>query len=127
MKFIDLKISDNILKAIDDLGFEEATEIQEKAIPYILSGNDIIGQSQTGTGKTAAFAIPILQKVDPNVQKPQVLVLCPTRELAVQVCNEFKKLTKYTHSIKAFPVYGGEPIYKQITGLDIQPKRFNGN
>ncbi|GMQ64470.1 DEAD/DEAH box helicase [Vallitalea maricola] len=117
MNFNELNISDNILKAISDMGFEEATEIQEKSIPEILSGSDIIGQSQTGTGKTAAFAIPILEKVDPSIKKPQVLVLCPTRELAVQVCNEFKKLTKYMHNIKSFPVYGGEPIYRQISVL----------
>lgn len=116
MNFNELNISDNILRAITDMGFTEATEIQEKAIPAILSGSDIIGQSQTGTGKTAAFAIPILEKVDITIKKPQVLVLCPTRELAVQVCNEFKKLTKYT-SIKSAAVYGGEPIYRQISVL----------
>jgi ATP-dependent RNA helicase DeaD len=116
MNFNELNISDNILRAITDMGFTEATEIQGKAIPAILSGSDIIGQSQTGTGKTAAFAIPILEKVDPTIKKPQVLVLCPTRELAVQVCNEFKKLTKYT-SIKSAAVYGGEPIYRQISVL----------
>ncbi|GMQ60553.1 DEAD/DEAH box helicase [Vallitalea sediminicola] len=116
MNFNELNISDNILKAISDMGFEEATEIQEKSIPEILSGSDIIGQSQTGTGKTAAFAIPVLDKVDQSIKKPQVLVLCPTRELAVQVCNEFKKLTKYMN-IKSFPVYGGEPIYRQISVL----------
>ncbi|GKX30658.1 RNA helicase [Vallitalea longa] len=116
MNFNELNISDNILKAISDMGFEETTEIQEKSIPEILSGNDIIGQSQTGTGKTAAFAIPILEKIDQSIKKPQVLVLCPTRELAVQVCNEFKKLTKYMN-IKSFPVYGGEPIYRQISVL----------
>lgn len=117
MKFKDLNISEDFLRALDDMGFENPTEIQEKAIPYILDGKDIIGQSQTGTGKTAAFALPILEKVDKNINKPQVIVLCPTRELAIQVCNEFRKLTKYSHSIKAFPVYGGEPIYKQIKGL----------
>ncbi|MCT4541913.1 MAG: DEAD/DEAH box helicase [Vallitalea sp.] len=116
MNFSELNLSDNVLKAVSDMGFEEATEIQEKAIPLILTGQDMIGQSQTGTGKTAAFAIPILEKVNVDIKKPQVLVLCPTRELAVQVCNEFKKLTKYMN-IKSFPVYGGEPIYKQISVL----------
>ncbi|QUI22675.1 DEAD/DEAH box helicase [Vallitalea pronyensis] len=116
MKFTELDISENLLKAVTDMGFEEATEIQEKSIPLILSGEDMIGQSQTGTGKTAAFALPILEKVDPKIHKPQVIVLCPTRELAVQVCGEFNKLSKYT-GIKSFPVYGGEPIYRQISAL----------
>lgn len=116
MKFTELDISENLLKAVTDMGFEEATEIQEKSIPLILSGRDMIGQSQTGTGKTAAFAIPVLDKVDRSINKPQVIVLCPTRELAVQVCREFTKLSKYT-GIKSTAVYGGEPIYRQITAL----------
>ncbi len=116
MKFTELDISKNLLKAVMDMGFEEATEIQEKSIPLILSGRDMIGQSQTGTGKTAAFALPVLDRVDPKINKPQVIVLCPTRELAVQVCGEFNKLSKYT-GIKSFPVYGGEPIFRQISAL----------
>lgn len=116
MNFNELNISPDILKAISDMGFETATEIQQKAIPLILDGEDIIGQSQTGTGKTAAFAIPILEKIDENVKKPQVLVLCPTRELAVQVCNEFIKLTKYT-KIKATAIFGGDSMPRQISAL----------
>lgn len=116
MNFNELNISPDILRAISDMGFETATEIQEKAIPLILDGEDIIGQSQTGTGKTAAFAIPILEKIDPDIRRPQVLVLCPTRELAVQVCNEFDKLTKYT-KIKATAIFGGDSMPRQISAL----------
>lgn len=116
MNFNQLNISPDILRAISDMGFEKATEIQEKAIPLILEGEDVIGQSQTGTGKTAAFAIPILEKVNPKINKPQVLVLCPTRELAVQVCNEFNKLTKYTN-IRSTAIFGGDSMPRQITAL----------
>lgn len=117
MNLEKVNISDKILKAIDDMGFEELTTIQEECIPLIAEGNDVIGQSHTGTGKTAAFAIPILDKVDPELKKPQVLILCPTRELSVQVCNEFRKIGKYFNNVKAIPVYGGEPINRQIMAL----------
>ncbi len=117
MNFEKLVTSGNILKAITDMGFEKATEIQQKGIALIGEGHDVIGQSQTGTGKTAAFAIPVLEKIDPDVRKPQVLILCPTRELSVQVAGEFRKLAKYMAGIKTVAVYGGEPIYKQISAL----------
>ena len=117
MNFEKLVTSGNILKAIADMGFEKATEIQEKGIALIGEGHDVIGQSQTGTGKTAAFAIPVLEKIDPGVRKPQVLILCPTRELSVQVAGEFRKLAKYMSGVKTVAVYGGEPIYKQISAL----------
>ena len=112
-----LNLSDSIVKAISDMGFEKLTPIQEKAIPVLMEGRDLIGQSQTGTGKTAAFAIPILEKVDPIIKRPQVIILCPTRELAVQVANEFNKIAKYMTGIKTVAVYGGEPIYRQISQL----------
>lgn len=117
MNFEKLVTSGNILKAIADMGFEKATEIQQKGIALIGEGHDVIGQSQTGTGKTAAFAIPVLEKIDPDVRKPQVLILCPTRELSVQVAGEFRKLAKYMSGTKTVAVYGGEPIYKQISAL----------
>jgi ATP-dependent RNA helicase DeaD len=117
MNFEKLVTSGNILKAIADMGFEKATEIQQKGIALISEGHDVIGQSQTGTGKTAAFAIPVLEKIDPDVRKPQVLILCPTRELSVQVAGEFRKLAKYMTGVKTVAVYGGEPIYKQISAL----------
>lgn len=99
------------------MGFEKATEIQQKGIAYIREGVDVIGQSQTGTGKTAAFTIPVLEKIDTNNKRPQVLILCPTRELSVQVAGEFRKISKYITGVKTVAVYGGEPIYKQIAAL----------
>lgn len=117
MKIEELDVVTPIKKAVYDMGFEEFTEIQTKGIPLMLAGKDVIGQSQTGTGKTAAFAIPVLQKVDPEIKKPQALVLCPTRELAVQVAEEFSRLGKYMNGVKTVAVYGGEPIGRQISQL----------
>ena len=90
VKFTELDIKPEILKAVANMGFEAMSPIQAKAIPVELSGKDVIGQAQTGTGKTAAFGIPILQKVDPKLKKPQAIVLCPTRELAIQVADEIR-------------------------------------
>ncbi len=117
MKFHELEIQEELMKAITDMGFEEATPIQGKAIPVILEGRDIVGQAQTGTGKTAAFAIPMLQNIDKNEKNVQAVVLCPTRELAIQVAEEIRKLCKYMHGIKILPVYGGQDIVKQIRSL----------
>jgi ATP-dependent RNA helicase DeaD len=114
--FTDLNLSRNLEKAIEELGFEEPTPIQAQAIPHILEGRDVIGQAQTGTGKTAAFGIPALEMVNPNSKKTQVLVLCPTRELANQVADELGKLAKYTGT-RILPVYGGQSIERQIKGL----------
>ena len=94
-KFEDLPISDEIKRSIAEIGFEEPSPIQAQSIPVILSGKDVIGQAQTGTGKTAAFSIPILEKVDPNNKHLQAIVLCPTRELAIQIYNEAEKLYKF--------------------------------
>ena len=116
-QFTDLDVNPKILKAIADMGFEEMTPIQARAIPEALSGRDLIGQAQTGTGKTAAFAIPILDKVDPKLKKPQAIIICPTRELAIQVADETRKLTKFMHQIKVLPIYGGQEISKQIRSL----------
>ena len=102
MKFEELQIDDRILRAVEDMGFEEASPIQAKAIPVVLEGKDIVGQAQTGTGKTAAYSIPMLQKIDPSVKKVQAIVLCPTRELAVQVAEEIRRLAKYMSDIKDF-------------------------
>ncbi|MED9933781.1 MAG: DEAD/DEAH box helicase [Catenibacillus sp.] len=99
------------------MGFEEATPIQAKAIPVVLSGVDVIGQAQTGTGKTAAFGIPMLERIDPKDKHLQAIVLCPTRELAIQVADEIRKLAKFMHSIKVLPIYGGQDIVKQIRSL----------
>ena len=99
------------------MGFEEASPIQAKAIPAMISGIDLIGQAQTGTGKTAAFGIPLLEKVDPKLKKLQAIVLCPTRELAIQVADEIRNLSRYMHGIKVLPIYGGQDIVKQIRSL----------
>jgi ATP-dependent RNA helicase DeaD len=116
-KFEELSLSVEILDAINEMGFIEASPIQSQAIPFLLEGKDLIGQAQTGTGKTAAFSIPALEKIDTSLNATQVLVLCPTRELALQVSNEIKKLSKFQTGIQTFPVYGGEPIDKQIKAL----------
>ena len=94
IRFDELNLSPQILRAVTEMGFEEASPIQSKAIPVELTGRDVIGQAQTGTGKTAAFGIPLLEKIDPKEKKLQALVLCPTRELAIQVADEFRKLSK---------------------------------
>ncbi|MDR1774474.1 MAG: DEAD/DEAH box helicase [Clostridioides sp.] len=117
LKFEDLQLSDEILKAVYEMGFEEPSPIQSQSIPAIMEGKDIIGQAQTGTGKTAAFSIPILEKIDPNNKKVQAVILCPTRELAIQVSTEVRKLAKYKPGIKAIPVYGGQAIDRQIKSL----------
>jgi len=117
LNFKDI-ISKPMEKAVLDMGFEEATPIQSLAIPHIMEGRDVIGQAQTGTGKTAAFGIPILEKIDPHQKELQAIILCPTRELAIQVAEELKKLSKYLKNIRVLPVYGGQPIERQIKALD---------
>ena len=116
-RFEDLGLCPEIMKAVKNMGFEEASPIQAKAIPAMLEGKDIIGQAQTGTGKTAAFGIPLLEKIDPKNKKLQAIVLCPTRELAIQVAEESRNLAKYMHAIKVLPIYGGQEIVKQIRSL----------
>lgn len=117
LRFDELDLYPQILRAIQEMGFEEATPIQCKAIPVVMEGVDVIGQAQTGTGKTAAFGIPLLMKVDPHNKKTQAIVLCPTRELAIQVAEEVRNLAKYMHGVKVLPVYGGQDIVKQIRSL----------
>lgn len=113
----DAGIDNRILRAVKELGFERMTPIQEQTIPLFMTGRDIIGQAQTGTGKTAAFGIPILQKIDPAVRSLQAVILCPTRELAMQAADELRKFAKYMDSVKVLSVYGGQEIYKQIKSL----------
>ena len=117
VKFDDLPINENIKRAVLEMGFEEPSPIQAQSIPKIITGVDIIGQAQTGTGKTAAFSIPILEMVNPDDKSLQAIVLCPTRELAIQVSTEIRKIGKYMHGIKTLPVYGGQPIDRQIKSL----------
>jgi len=117
VRFEEMGLSEQTLKAVTEMGFEEASPIQAKAIPAQLRGEDIIGQAQTGTGKTAAFGIPLLEKINPKDKKLQVVALCPTRELAIQVADEIRKLSKFMHGIKVLPIYGGQDIVKQIRSL----------
>ena len=110
-------LSRAVRKSISEMGFREATEIQEKCIPAIMDGKDIIGQAQTGTGKTVAFGIPLMELLEPADRKTQALVLCPTRELAVQVTGELAKLAKYIQEMRILPVYGGTSIGSQANDL----------
>jgi ATP-dependent RNA helicase DeaD len=115
--FADLALTHEVQRAIGDLGFEEPTPIQSLSIPVIRSGKDVIGQAHTGTGKTAAFGIPLLERIDPRNRAVQALVLCPTRELAIQVSEELTKLAKYRRGIIILPVYGGQSMDRQLAVL----------
>ncbi len=117
LRFEDSGIYPEILRAVQEMGFEVMTPIQEQAIPVLLEGRDVIGQAQTGTGKTAAFAIPMIQSIDPQIRKPQGIILCPTRELAMQAAEEIRRLAKYMEGIRVLPVYGGQDISRQIRAL----------
>ncbi len=117
IRFEELQLSDAVLRAVADMGFEAASPIQAQAIPAQLEGHDMIGQAQTGTGKTAAFGIPLLQKIDAENRKLQAIVLLPTRELAIQVAEEIRHLAKFMHGIRVLPVYGGQDIVRQIRAL----------
>ncbi|NLX62444.1 MAG: DEAD/DEAH box helicase [Tissierellia bacterium] len=116
MRFEEINLSEDIYKAIKDMGFEEMTAIQSEAIPVLLEGKDIIGQAQTRTGKTATFGIPLVEKIDGLDRSLKALVLCPTRELSIQVAEEIRKLSKYKE-IHILPIYGGQPINRQIKAL----------
>ncbi|MBQ9491131.1 MAG: DEAD/DEAH box helicase [Lachnospiraceae bacterium] len=111
------QLDPRIQRALDDMGFAKLTPIQEQAIPALLSGQDIIGQAQTGTGKTAAFGIPLISRVDASLEKLQAVVLCPTRELAIQAALELRKIAKYIEGLRILPVYGGQEIGRQIRAL----------
>jgi len=116
-RFAELGLSPEILKAVDKLGYEEASPIQTAVIPTILAGRDVVGQSATGSGKTAGFAIPAIEKVDPHQKAVQVLILCPTRELAVQVAEEVGKLAIFKKGVHSVPIYGGQPYERQYRAL----------
>ena len=114
--FGELSLSKKVLAAVSEMGFEEPTPIQAKTIPLIMNKMDVIGQAQTGTGKTAAFGIPLVENINPSIYKVQALVLVPTRELAIQVAEEISRLGRYK-KIKVLPIYGGQPIERQIRAL----------
>ena len=115
--FSELGLSPELLKAVAKVGYEEASPIQSEAIPVLLGGADVFGQSQTGSGKTAAFALPAIELVDPTIRATQVLILCPTRELAVQVAEEVSKLAFFKRGVRELPIYGGQSYERQFQGL----------
>jgi ATP-dependent RNA helicase DeaD len=115
--FSELGLSSELLKAIDKLGFEQAAPIQAAAIPVLMAGKDVVGQSQTGSGKTVAFGAPAIDKVVVEERTTQVLILCPTRELAVQVSEEIHKLSLFKRGLHALPIYGGQSYDRQLFGL----------
>ena len=120
--FQELGLKDEILQAITELGYETPMPIQEQVIPFMLNQtNDLIGLAQTGTGKTAAFGLPILNMIDESLKQIQALVLSPTRELCIQIANDVKNYASKMHNIKVVPVYGGESIVTQFRQLDVQP------
>ena len=118
MEFDMFGLSPEVAQAVRDMGYETPTPIQSGAIPPMLEGRDVIGQAQTGTGKTAAFGIPLAEKIEPDERYVQALVLCPTRELAMQTAGELMKLTRHRAGVRVLPVYGGAPIERQLRGLE---------
>jgi len=117
-KFSDFAFSPEILKAIDELGYETPTPIQSTIMPHVLAGTDVVGQAQTGTGKTAAFALPLLSRLDLKKRKPQVLVLAPTRELAIQVAEAFHSFATHMSGFQVVPIYGGQDYKIQLRQLE---------
>lgn len=117
LRYEDSGINPKILRTVSEMGYTQMTPIQEQAIPQLMEGKDVIGQAQTGTGKTAAFGIPMLQMVDPASRELQGMILCPTRELAIQAAEELHKFSKYMHGIRVVPIYGGQDISRQIKAL----------
>ncbi|WP_070121653.1 DEAD/DEAH box helicase [Bacillus marinisedimentorum] len=123
--FQELNLSEGILKSVSQMGFEEATPIQGQTIPLAMNGRDVIGQAQTGTGKTTAFGIPMIEKIDVKAGKIQGIVIAPTRELAVQVGEELNRVGRYT-GIRTLPIYGGQDINRQIRALKKNPEIIVG-
>lgn len=111
--FASLPISEAIIKATEELGFTQMTEIQQKAIPVMLAGKDLIAKAPTGTGKTCAFGIPVIEHIDPDLPQIQAIVLAPTRELATQICDDIRNLTRFLPQIKTVVVYGGQSMERQ--------------
>jgi Superfamily II DNA and RNA helicases len=123
--FAEFGLEPKVLQAITELGFEESTPIQDKSIPIAMSGSDMIGQAQTGTGKTAAFGIPLINKIPTSEERIVALIMTPTRELAIQVADEIGKLTKYK-GLRSLPIYGGQEIGRQIRALKKKPQIIIG-
>src|SRR5690554_4088302 len=117
LTFADLGLGDALLKALNAVGYVEPSAIQAATIPTLLAGRDVVGLAQTGTGKTAAFALPILERLDRTQKQPQALVLAPTRELALQVCEAFEQYTGHDKGVRILPVYGGQGYGVQLSAL----------
>ena len=115
--FAGLGLDDAVLKALKDIGYEEPSPIQAATIPTLMAGRDVVGLAQTGTGKTAAFALPILSRLDVHQKSPQALVLAPTRELALQVCEAFESYSSRMKGVRVLPVYGGQAYGVQLSAL----------
>lgn len=122
MKFTDLALSQEMLRAVTKMGFDEMTSVQAETIPPMLDGKDIIAKAPTGTGKTCAFGIPIIEHIDLEDEQVQALILCPTRELCVQIYEEMKKLALYKQGVRIACVYGGQQIDRQINALKKRPQ-----
>src|SRR5690606_24269423 len=117
LRFTDFALSDPLLRALSDVGYESPSPIQAATIPPLMAGRDVLGQAQTGTGKTAAFALPALARLDASCKKPQVLVLAPTRELAIQVAEAFQKYATHLPGFHVLPIYGGQAYGLQLGAL----------
>ncbi|MEZ9821752.1 DEAD/DEAH box helicase [Shewanella sp. 10N.286.45.A1] len=124
--FRELGLAEPLLRALDELGYEKPTPIQAASIDPLMAGKDILGQAQTGTGKTGAFALPLLNSIDPNTHSPQILVLAPTRELAVQVAEAFGSYAKFMKGLHVLPIYGGQSMHQQLNALRRGPQIIVG-
>lgn len=124
--FRELGLAEPLLRALDELGYEKPTPIQAASIDPLMAGKDILGQAQTGTGKTGAFALPLLNSIDPNTNSPQILVLAPTRELAVQVAEAFGSYAKFMKGLHVLPIYGGQSMHQQLNALRRGPQIIVG-
>ena len=124
--FQELNCAPEIKRALDEMGFSEPTPIQKEVLPLMLEGRDCVAQAPTGTGKTCAFGIPLVERVDPEDESVQALVLCPTRELAVQITEELRGIARYSEGVRILTVYGGQPIQKQLSALRKRPQILVG-
>ncbi|MET1253551.1 DEAD/DEAH box helicase [Aliikangiella maris] len=126
ISFADFNLPEPVIRVLQEIGYEKPSPIQASSIPVLLNGTDLIGQAQTGTGKTAAFALPIIAKIDLNINEPQVLVLAPTRELAIQVAEAFMTYTRYLKGFNVLPIYGGQSVSQQLRQLKRGPQVIVG-
>ncbi|WP_297235784.1 DEAD/DEAH box helicase, partial [uncultured Flavonifractor sp.] len=122
VNYADLGLSPEVMKAIDKKGYVQATPVQAGAIPYFMQWKDVIAKAPTGTGKTFAFGIPMVEHIDPEREEVQALVLAPTRELAVQIQEELRDLCEFKEGVRTVCLYGGAPIDKQINTLKKRPQ-----